>query len=503
MKLISLILIGLWFFIGDSQAQSFLDTTFNHIGIRQIDTGGCNKLLIQGDKKIISLGGFKNGNLIVNILQWKENGSLDLSFANNVQSNLIQTSSPHSLVISSSNNVESILVCGEIDVSNTATDFHILKLNMNGTLDQSFGINGSVITNLVRFQYGVWFTHTQDYATSLALQDSGKIIVLGRSDGDLAMVRYTAEGKVDSTFGINGIVAHKIGTYASEPNDIEILSDNRIVVGFRASINDQGAMCAMRFLPDGTIDSSFNQTGLAYVNNGWLTYCNALSLQPDGKVLLAGYSDSALIVRFDTAGLLDPTFGNGGICKLPPAAIRDMVLAPDGKVLVTGTCDDDFVIYRCLSNGTLDTTFGNNGIIMTNVENGEEDRAESIALQADGKILVGGSSVFPNSYLPEFVIARYLPEGQTDLEQIPSQQSVFMLYPNPAEDAILLSWKELASSAQIDILDVYGRTLIVLKDQLLNAAPVQIDISALTPGIYFVNVRAKNGLNGQQKFIKK
>ena len=489
---------------GVVHSQSFLDTTFNHIGVMKMDTGSCNKLFIQENKKFITLGGFKNGNVIANILRWNENGSLDVNFANNIQNNIIF--SPITNMVFSSTN-DHYFICGEIDASfqsNTATDFLLLKLNMNGTLDQSFGNNGSLITDLARFQYDFWLSGTQDYATSLALQDSGKIIVVGRSHGDLAMVHYTSDGQVDSTFGTNGIVAHKIG-YASEPNDIAILPDDRIVVGFRASINGQGSMCAMRFLPDGTRDSTFNQTGLAYVSNDWLTYCNALSLQPDGKVLLAGYSDSALIVRFDTVGVLDPSFGNDGICKLPPAAIRDMVLAPDGKILVTGTCDDDFVIYRVNSNGILDTSFGNSGIIMTNVEDEEEDRAETIALQEDGKILVGGSSEFPNApnRTPQFVIARYLAEMDTGVEQSPSKGSVFTLYPNPANDEINISWKDLDVPAQIDVVDVYGRVLISLKNQRLDITPLQVNVATLAPGIYFVNVRAVNGLNEQQKFIRK
>src|SRR5690606_29387117 len=107
-------------------------------------------------------------------------------------------------------------------------------------------------------------------------------------------------------------------------NGVSILPDGRSIIGAKTkidSLNGASAFTAIRLLPDGNLDTSFNHTGVAYTNTNLpgLLYCKAMSLQPDGKVLLAGYADSIAVARFDTTGQIDNSFGNNGLVKLDPA----------------------------------------------------------------------------------------------------------------------------------------------------------------------------------------
>lgn len=158
----------------------------------------------------------------------------------------------------------------------------------------------------------------------------------------------------------------------------------------------------------GVLDSSFGTNGKALVEVGTQVYASAIAIQPDGKIIVAGYAvhpttlEDVVLIRLNTGGTLDQSFGTGGKTFLAVSNGRDLanavVLAPDGKIIIAGTTQTpqtenatNYLIARFNSNGTPDNSFGNGGISIVNL--GNADYFSGAALQSDGKIVAAGNAV--------------------------------------------------------------------------------------------------------------
>ena len=177
----------------------------------------------------------------------------------------------------------------------------------------------------------------------------------------------------------------------------------------------------------GSVDTSFGG-GVQTTPVGYEDYANAVAVQPDGKVVVAGASSSnagtfVTLVRYGRDGGLDSTFGNGGKVVTPVGADDDAALAlavqADGRIVVAGSTaqaatGQDFLVLRYLADGTLDPSFGADGKVVTSFGS-DTDRAMAVAIQPDGKIVVGGETQSGASTSGiDFALARYLPDGTLD-----------------------------------------------------------------------------------------
>ena len=190
-------------------------------------------------------------------------------------------------------------------------------------------------------------------------------------------------------------------------------------------------MAVTKYLPNGGIDTTFNGGGVALTAiTGQLVKAQAVAVQPDGKVVVGGvYQVSGdahfnfALSRFNADGTVDTTFGNNGLVQITPSTgyyneIWSLAVSSDGKILIGGDVDnnsptyDDFAVARLNTNGSLDTTFGNAGYAETSFASGA-DRGFQLALQSDGKILLAGSSFGGNS-TSHFALARFTTSGQLD-----------------------------------------------------------------------------------------
>jgi uncharacterized delta-60 repeat protein len=244
-----------------------------------------------------------------------------------------------------------------------------------------------------------------DNAYGVALQPDGKYVVIGEADTDginhqqVALARYTAYGARDAAFGDGGFVLG--GLHDDDAGRaVAIQLDGKIVVaGFRGSTNiDFGVW---RFTKDGKPDGTFNLLGFNVADFGkGNDYGQAVLLQPDGKILVAGFAadgqnsyDFAL-ARYNPNGTLDKTFGNDGTVRTNVGSgfvrARDAALQADGKILVAGGHEGDFVVVRYLSDGSLDASFGQNGIRKIAVPGNDE--AQAIAVMPSGRIVIAGHS---------------------------------------------------------------------------------------------------------------
>ena len=247
-------------------------------------------------------------------------------------------------------------------------------LAVDGDLDPTFGTDGKVLTD---------FDHSTDIANAVAIQADGKLVVVGTtyqdndfSTEDFAVARYNPDGTLDKTFGAGG-----------------------------------------------KVQTDF--PGLAAV-------ASSVVIQPDGKIVVAGgafplftFLGNFKVVRYNSNGSLDTSFGDGGIVTttFPEGSYAfDVALQADGKIIAAGTVfvvfnpgessNTDFALARYDPDGTPDATFGNGGQVSTDFL-GLEDDALAVLIQPDGKIVAVGSANDPATFY-DFAAVRYLSNGTLD-----------------------------------------------------------------------------------------
>lgn len=244
-----------------------------------------------------------------------------------------------------------------------------------------------------------------------------------------ATTAQSAPGDLDPMWGNGGIVISSLSNsgYFETPDFLHTQPDGKVVVSGDVFANVGIATSFIaRFNPNGTLDSAFGINGRITAPFGGGEYLYATALQPDGKIVAAGYKTvdgnrDFVVARYNLNGTLDTTFGTDGKTVTPVGSsvdeIKDLIVQPDGRIVAVGDIAVsgsglDFAVVRYNSNGTLDTTFGTDGKVITIITNGDDiaDR-HSAALQPDGNIVVGGSGGVLNK---DFVLVRYNSNGTLD-----------------------------------------------------------------------------------------
>ena len=305
-----------------------------------------------------------------------------------------------------------ILVAGQQSLTsgrNSQSATALARYNADGTLDTSFGVGGKRITDLN--------TKKNDWANDIALQSDGKIVVTsgydtgGNGGMSFSVQRYLANGTLDSSFGGGGKVSTDLGSTSDQSTELVIQPDGKILVGGRTGTANGLDFALVRYLANGVIDTSFGSGGKVITSlSADNDFLHALSIQlvdvagtPTPRILAAGnhvangQADFAL-ARYDLAGNLDASFGVAGMVRLPQnlgtGYVYTLAIQPDGKILAGGggpnpvSASSDMCVARFLTDGMLDATFGQGGIAFVN--GGLIEQAKSLQLQADGKIVLGG-----------------------------------------------------------------------------------------------------------------
>ena len=290
-------------------------------------------------------------------------------------------------------------------------DFALARYNTDGSLDTTFSGDGKVITD-----FG-----GDDGGTSVVMQADGKILVVGStyngSSSDIALARYNTDGTLDTNFSDDG----KATTNFGSGHCVVMQGDGKILVAGSES-NDSGNDFALaRYNSDGSLDTTFSGDGKVTTDFGeGDDHGYSVVMQPDGKIIVAGfvfnYSGDFVLARYNADGTLDTTFSDDG--KVVTDFGGDdygfsVVMQPDGKIIVAGLRSFDFAVARYNSDGTLDTTFSGDGKVTTDF--GGYDGGYSVVIQADGKIVVAGSSGFSNFISSaDFALARFNSDGSLD-----------------------------------------------------------------------------------------
>lgn len=301
-------------------------------------------------------------------------------------------------------------------------------------LDPGFGNGGFVLDD---------FGGDADAGRAIVVQADGKILVAGETNDDFLLVRYHADGTLDTGFGSNsGYVTTDFGQTVDAAHDVTIQPDGKIVMAGAAS----GDFALARYDGDGALDTSFAEGGRTTTDFGDVAdVAFAVTIQPDGKILAVGKANptgtgnqKVALARFLADGSLDASFGDGGRVTFPFVAEDDLgwsdaravVLRPNGKIVVVGTwywleplpgppampaiplIQSDMVVAQLEPDGQFDPQFGPGGIVTIDFF-GREDRALSGALQPDGKIVVSGSAL-PQRRSHDFAMVRLDADGSLD-----------------------------------------------------------------------------------------
>ncbi len=395
-----------------------LDNTFNSTGKVITDFGSADdqaNSIVELPGGILCVAGYSfNGiNNDFAVVEYNSDGSLNNSFGSFGK---VKTD-----INNSDDNAASVLMQtdGKLIVSGTTYngnnhDFAAVRYNSNGTLNNNFGTGGKVVTD---------FDNSEDQNTSSAIQSDGKIILAGYSNGlytDLAVVRYNSDGTVDNSFGTNGKVKTDLGNSYDSGNSVVIQKNGKIIVAGSTNNGASYDVAVVRYDSDGSLDDTFGDRGKVNSNFGSGTSGNSAAIQSNGKIIVAGsYSNGVnsdfLVIRYDTSGNMDNNFGQGG------SAITDFnnsddfgssaVIQLDGRILVAGSSGIDFAVARYNTDGSLDNTFGTGGKVTADFGN-SDDIGSSVIVQNDGKIIVAGSSSNGINY--DFAMVRFNSDGSID-----------------------------------------------------------------------------------------
>ena len=268
-----------------------------------------------------------------------------------------------------------------------------------GELDLTFGTEGKVFTD---------FLNQDDIASGVVVQADGKIIVVGTTNGfasstyDFAVARYNSDGSLDSTFGAGGKVTTDLSGTSDSAHRVALQSDGKILV-VGSTFNMQSDFAVVRYNSDGGLDSTFGTGGKVSTDfAGFGDVANAVVIQTDGKIVVGGTAATSEssnnieygLARYNTNGSLDTTFDTDG--KVTTGIfgednINDLALYPDGRILAAGYSNDNFSLARYNSNGNLDTTFDTDGRVLTDFFGASyPDKINAVAIRTDGKIVAAG-----------------------------------------------------------------------------------------------------------------
>ncbi|MEZ5421629.1 MAG: hypothetical protein R2682_00870 [Pyrinomonadaceae bacterium] len=379
-----------------------LDTTFDADGILPL---GPNHLLpyglaIQTDGKIV-VAGASGGFAAVRLLS---SGALDTSFDGD---GMVVTavnggnSSARSVVIQTDGK---IILSGGGD-----PDSAIVRYNSDGSLDTSFDTDGIRIFNVNN--------NNDEFFEDLALQPDGKILAIAHTlysvlnvfiEEDFTIIRFNADGSFDPIFDANGIVRSQ---WCQEGTDLFLHTDGKVVAtgsqNRSSTVGDRG-VCIQRFNGDGSVDTSLNFTAgdgiykQTVFSAQEFTSVEAIAGLPNGKIMVAGWGQpsyqpypTARLIRLNSNGTLDTTFMNEGLFEFRDATnstyFYDIESYGDGSFVVVG--DGGFakggVVVKFTANGALDTTFSGDGIF---TDNTLISRIYGVVVQPDGKIVGCGSN---------------------------------------------------------------------------------------------------------------
>jgi uncharacterized delta-60 repeat protein len=432
----------LFSFASFAQTYGTLDTSWGGVGYIKTSilspnagnaTDSGRAVAAQLDGKVVVAGVCAPNSYHACVARYNTNGTLDTSFnGSGTATFLLVGGNPNrqatSIALSPYGHI--LVVTGCKDSSNVE-QYCAIRFSSNGSLDTSFGTNGLVRTTFA--------TPGNNYPSSVVYQSSGRFVLGGRCGSNFCAIRYTENGTaIDTSFGSNGVVTTVVTVTGQSDREsftmtIDVL--DRVLLAGTCLVNSRTVFCVSRYSKDGAIDTSFGTSGLVAADLfAGSSYAYGIALQEDHKILLTGKTFNTIAgvnlqdyatVRYTMDGAVDTSFGNNGVVITRIAnrqSVASVVIAQtDGKIVVAGYCEDfpesrnRFCLVGYNENGSIDSTFNPSGSGVSKLLLfGQSDKPYAMTLGRDGKLMVAGECRYANgSSQTDFCVARYhgSPEG--------------------------------------------------------------------------------------------
>jgi uncharacterized delta-60 repeat protein len=316
---------------------------------------------------------------------------------------------------------------------NNGARFAVAQLNSDGSLDSNFGSGGETTIS-----YGTG-SYENDYATSMALDSSGHIVVAGSNPVRFAVARLNSDGSLDSNFGSGGkAILPQFSTGPGEQDSaagVAVDSSGHIVLAGSDYVGNGSLFALARLNADGSLDTTFDSGGKTTISpSPGYDYASGVALDSSGHIVVAGTAESYFpdtgfgfrfaVVRLNGDGSPDSNFGSGGKTTISngigDSSARGVAIDASGRVIVAGDAyanSPTIAVTRLGSDGTLDSTWGSGGRVTTAIPGPSNDSASNMTItQPDGKIVVVGTSYGPALpfYAPRLALTRYNSDGSLD-----------------------------------------------------------------------------------------
>jgi len=266
----------------------------------------------------------------------------------------------------------------------------------------------------------------------------------------------------------------------------------------------------IRFNLDGSMDNTFGGDGQATASSGNYLVGNSVSLQSDGKIVVAGTIAAGplynfMAIRYTTDGSPDNTFSGDAIISIPindlASKVNSICIQTDGKIILSGTAftavgaPSNIAMARLNYDGTLDNSFNYDGTFYDDLTV-NSDVANNVKIQADGKIVIAGFSSDGSS--SDFMVARYsvvIDAGTNSLDN----SALISTYPNPTNGQLTISFSQPANDVTLKLIDLSGQVIQI--ENNFTGTSFVFDLSNQAPGIYFVQLN-DNETTQQIKVVK-
>ena len=408
-------------------APGDLDPTFGGDGVVRTDLTRFEDdgfaVTLQPDGKIVVAGtkGLGGPNPRVAVVRYATDGSLDPSFGGGDGKVSVDFTPREDFAYAVRIQADGkIVVAGPAAYFGQNSRFGVARLMSDGSLDPTFGGDGIVITDL---------TPSHDFANGMALQANGKIVVVGSvsagaDNGKIGVVRYRSDGSLDPQFGGDGIVLVDPTSTFDDGLAVGVEPDGQIVVAGGAGFdgpNERFVLFALK--RGGALDPALDGDGMVFTDvTPKADAPFALAIQGDGRIVVAGGAAQGsrdpkfAVVRYERDGSVDTTFNDDGIVITNPTPYDDgaysVAIGPDGKIVAGGLAGNGgpaarFAIVRYLTDGTRDTTFGGDGLVTADLTR-HFDSAWGVAVQSDGSVVSSGVAGAGGEHA-SFAVLRYKP----------------------------------------------------------------------------------------------
>jgi uncharacterized delta-60 repeat protein len=461
-----------------------LDASFDLDGIATTtilsSVNNVNAMAVQSDGKIV-LVGYTNGGSYdyFALVRLNTNGSLDNTFDGDgkVISPVGSWGDRATAVAIQSDG--KIVVAGASSTGSSGV-IALARYNTDGSFDASFGVVNTVIGG------------QNDIAYAMALQSDGKIVVAGSSYNtstsinEMVVTRYKTNGVIDSTFDADGIVITPIGTQGSSASAVVIQSDGKIAVTGSANSSGYNDVAIVRYNSNGSLDNTFDSDGIAITSFGSSASGSSLALQSDGKFVVAGYNNNTIILlRYSTTGSLDNTFDTDGIVTTPNGNARAVAIQSDGKIVIAGATTSGtvsgFSSVRYTTNGSIDNTYDTDGFVLTSI-GANNDVVSAMCLQSDGKILVAGNSNL--NLESNMAVVRYNNGTATGIKETNKELHTVSVYPNPFHSSTTIQFNTTVTDVDVTLYNIYGQTVKTIHH--ISGSFMTLPADDLPSGLYYM-----------------